>query len=271
MSDAKDNCIDVPAGTALLKQGQSGGSMYIIDSGQIDLIQKTVGGDVVTATLGPGECFGEAALLENATHSDTALANGPSRLLRIDPSAFADMIEHNPQIGVCLIRMFVANQHRIRQRLDEILNALAKSVPVPPEPAPHVASPPASSVPEPEFEPEPEPVAAPPRVGIALRVTSVDQVLLLDPQRDDFLIGRPDPASGTQPEIDLGPYNDAGTLSRRHARILRKEHAYFLCEETATTNGTFINGQRLKTGAAVPLKPGDKLRFGSIEIEVIGA
>ena len=81
-------------------------------------------------------------------------------------------------------------------------------------------------------------------------------MLALDPARDDFLIGRPDPASGTQPEIDLGPYNDAGTLSRRHAKILRKENVCFLCEETATTNGTFINGQRLKTGAAVPLKPG---------------
>ena len=66
MSDAKDNFIDVPEGTALFKQGQIGGSMYIVDSGQIDLIQKTAGGDVVTATLGPGECFGEAALMDNA-------------------------------------------------------------------------------------------------------------------------------------------------------------------------------------------------------------
>lgn len=265
MSDAKDNFIDVPKGTQLFKQGQSGGSIYIVDSGQIDLIQKTVAGDVVTATLGPGECFGEAALLESAKHSETAVANGPARLLRIDPSAFADMIGHNAQIGVTLIRMLVANQHRIRQRLDEVLNALAKTAPPALEPAEHSAPAPAAR------EPAPEPVVASAPVGIGLRVTSVDQMLSIDPQGDEFLIGRPDPASGTQPEIDLGPYNDAGTLSRRHAKILRKEQVYFLCEETATTNGTFINGQRLKTGAAVPLKPGDKLRFGSIEVEVTGA
>lgn len=268
MSDTTDNFIDVAAGTALFKQGQSGGSMYIVDSGQIDLIQKTVAGDVVTATLGPGECFGEAALLEEGKHADTALANGPARLLRINPAVFADMLGHNPQIGVCLIRMLVANQHRIRQRLDEVLIALSKSAPVAQEPAAHAAPPPAPAVEERETE---QPIAAARPPGIALRVTSIDQVLLLDPQRDDFLVGRPDPASGTQPEIDLGPYNDAGTLSRRHAKILHKENVYFLCEETATTNGTFINGQRLKTGAAVPLKPGDKLRFGSIEVEVIGA
>ena len=231
-------------------------------------IQKTVAGDVVTATLGPGECFGEAALLEQGKHADTALANGPARLLRINPAVFDDMLGHNPQIGVCLIRMLVANQHKIRQRLDDVLIAMAKSVPVAEEPSEHSAAPPPPAKKE---SPAEQPVAAAQARGIALRLTSADQVLLLDPQREEFLVGRPDPASGTQPEIDLGPYNDAGTLSRRHAKILRKENVYFLCEETATTNGTFINGQRLKTGAAVPLKPGDKLRFGSIEVEVTGA
>jgi len=40
-------------------------------------------------------------------------------------------------------------------------------------------------------------------------------------------------------------------------------------EEVGTTNGTFVNGERIKTGAAVPLKPRDRLRFGSIEVELI--
>ena len=42
-------------------------------------------------------------------------------------------------------------------------------------------------------------------------------------------------------------------------------------EDATTTNGTYLNDQRLQTGVAVPLKSGDKLRFGSIEVEVVAA
>ena len=93
------------------------------------------------------------------THSETALANGPARLLHIDASAFADMIGHNPQIGVCLIRMLVTNQHRIRQRLDEVLNAMAKSAPALPS-LRHIRHAPALECRSLRPEPEPDVPAA---------------------------------------------------------------------------------------------------------------
>ena len=89
--------------------------------------------------------------------------------------------------------------------------------------------------------------------------------------RTQFLIGRPDPATGTKPEIDLGPFDVQRTLSRRHATLLREDAQYFVREDAATTNGTYLNGERLQTGVAMPVKVGDKLRFGSIEVELIGA
>ena len=100
---------------------------------------------------------------------------------------------------------------------------------------------------------------------MALRVSS-GEMLPLDPALNEFLIGRPDPASGAVPEINLGPFDANRTLSRRHAKILCDGGAYFLREESAS-NGTFVNGERLQPGVNVPIKPGDKLRFGMIEIE----
>jgi pSer/pThr/pTyr-binding forkhead associated (FHA) protein len=94
-------------------------------------------------------------------------------------------------------------------------------------------------------------------------------VLLLDPNRGDFLVGRPDPVTGTQPEVNLGPFDVNRTLSRRHAKIVREGGLYSVREEVGTTNGTFVNGERVKTGVAVPLKARDRLRFGSIEVELI--
>ncbi len=37
-------------------------------------------------------------------------------------------------------------------------------------------------------------------------------------------------------------------------------------EETSTVNGTFVNGTRVTTGNDVPIKPGDTLRFGAVEV-----
>jgi predicted component of type VI protein secretion system len=120
----------------------------------------------------------------------------------------------------------------------------------------------------PPAPPSPPPPAAVAQ-NLALRIVASGQVLLLEPERGEFLVGRPDPVTGIQPEINLGPFDTTRTLSRRHAKILREGGLYFVREEVGTTNGTFVNGERIKTGAAVPLKPGNRLRFGSIEVELI--
>jgi pSer/pThr/pTyr-binding forkhead associated (FHA) protein len=104
-----------------------------------------------------------------------------------------------------------------------------------------------------------------------MRIAANGEVVTLDPMRTQFLIGRPDPATGTKPEIDLGPFDVQRTLSRRHASLLREGAQYSVREDAATTTGTYLNGERLQTGVAMPVKAGDKLRFGSIEVELIGA
>ncbi len=95
------------------------------------------------------------------------------------------------------------------------------------------------------------------------------QRFALESGRDEFLVGRIDPVTGITPEINLGPLDTARTLSRRHAKLLRQGALLFLREEVGTANGTFVNGQRLATGTATPVKPGDRLRFGTIDIELV--
>jgi pSer/pThr/pTyr-binding forkhead associated (FHA) protein len=66
----------------------------------------------------------------------------------------------------------------------------------------------------------------------------------------------------------LGPLDQERTLSRRHAKIVIEGDLAFLREEVGTTNGTYVNGTRLKTGIVRPLNRGDVVRFGSIELDV---
>ena len=114
----------------------------------------------------------------------------------------------------------------------------------------------------------PEPVAAPSAPQhLVLRHLVGGQILPLDAARNEFLVGRADPVTGVTPELDLGAFDTNRTLSRRHAKILRQGALYFVRDEGGA-NGTFVNGERVNPGASVALKPGDKLRFGSVEVEL---
>ncbi|MEP6485601.1 MAG: cyclic nucleotide-binding domain-containing protein [Rudaea sp.] len=269
MSNAKDFFIDVPPGTDVFKEGDIGGEMYIVETGLVELVDRD--GDTV-AKIGPGEFFGEAAI-DGKPHASGAVGIGKTRLLRIERGAFSDVAKQNPEIAVRVLKQVVARY--LQKSAAAQKPKPAKVEQAKPEPA-------KSEAPKPEIAKKPEPVAAPappapPPVpvsppkqkALALRAAGSEQAIALDVSLNEFLIGRPDPASGIDPEVDLGPFDANRTLSRRHAKILREGSLYFLREENGVANGTFLNGERIQTGNKVPIKPGDKLRFGLIDVDVI--
>jgi CRP-like cAMP-binding protein len=263
--DNNESYVEIPAGIAVFKEGEVGGELYIIESGQVELVPRA--GQALTV-LGPGDFLGEMSLLENQPHTVTALAKAKTRLLRIDNAILPEVLSQNGVIGLGLLRQLATRQLQSEQRLREANVELAKlKAASKPEPLPRAADAP---TPVRNIASE-SAVTQPPATRVALRVTGAGQTITLDPARSEFLIGRPDPISGAVPDIDLGSFDGNRTLSRRHARILREGGQYFVREDNATTNGTHINGERLPTGVAAPIKPGDKLHFGSIEVELVSA
>ena len=283
MTNAKDPFVEFAAGAAVFREGDAGGDMFIIESGQIDIVRK-VRGEEPVATLGPGDFFGEMSMLEDQPRFAGAFARTQVRALRIERAAFTDMLKQNVEIAVRIMRKLVGRQRRAEVRAQEAITELARLKASGASAAPgrdatrgQAAPVEAKSRPQPAV-PASVAVAAPPPAAtvaplapqnLALRVVANGQVLLLDPNMDEFLVGRPDPVTGTQPEVNLGPFDINRTLSRRHAKIVRDGGLYSVREEVGTTNGTFVNGERIKTGLAVPLKPRDRVRFGSIEVELI--
>src|SRR5436190_7049393 len=109
----------------------------------------------------------------------------------------------------------------------------------------------------------PPPHDAPPQ-SIALRVTEGPAAgSVLTVADEELLIGRQAPGPGK-----LG--NDI-EISRRHARVTREANGQFLIEDLGSTNGTYVNGERI-VGAQI-LKPGDTLEMGDtkLTVEALGA
>ena len=84
----------------------------------------------------------------------------------------------------------------------------------------------------------------------------------------EIRLGRTDASHGVFPDLDLSP--DGGLqegVSRQHAKIYQ-EGNYLFVEDAGSTNGTFLNNRRLTPHLPSPLRDGDTLRLGRLELLV---
>lgn len=83
--------------------------------------------------------------------------------------------------------------------------------------------------------------------------------------REVNTIGRRSPADGIYPDIDLTDYDPDSYVSRRHAQILKEGFVYSF-EDMGSSNGSFINEERMRKGVRRELKDKDIIRLGRTEV-----
>jgi pSer/pThr/pTyr-binding forkhead associated (FHA) protein len=104
-------------------------------------------------------------------------------------------------------------------------------------------------------------------IKIEVTVKETGRKVLLSADRE-ILVGRLDAAHGIFPELDLTA--DGGLehgVSRRHARIYTREGTCFV-EDLDSTNGTFLNGERITPYLPYAFHDGDSLTFGTMRQQV---
>ena len=89
----------VKAGENLFTEGDYGNSMYLVKSGNIDIM---VGGKLL-ATVGAGEVLGEMALIDQPRRSATAVASTDSELISINEQRFLQLVEKQPVFALAVL------------------------------------------------------------------------------------------------------------------------------------------------------------------------
>jgi CRP/FNR family transcriptional regulator, cyclic AMP receptor protein len=95
---------EIPNGTVVFREGEPGKEMFVIQSGRVAISKKVRDVEKVLAVLGPGEFFGEMAIISNKPRSASAIVEDAARLLVIDPRTFEAMIRGNSEIAVRMIK-----------------------------------------------------------------------------------------------------------------------------------------------------------------------
>ena len=88
--------IDLREGRTLVREGQSGREFFVLIEGTVRVSRK---GRKLT-DLGPGDWFGEIALLTKTSRTATVTATSPLRVLVITDRSFRHVVESMPSIGI---------------------------------------------------------------------------------------------------------------------------------------------------------------------------
>jgi CRP/FNR family transcriptional regulator, cyclic AMP receptor protein len=86
--------LEVEEGKALTREGQSGSEFFVIVDGEVSVTKD--GSEI--RTLGPGDFFGEIALLEDTPRTATVIAKTPLRFFVLTRQAFRSLLAHQPEL-----------------------------------------------------------------------------------------------------------------------------------------------------------------------------
>ena len=116
---------ELPAHTEIFKEGDPGDGIYVIRSGQVEisaLIEQKE--RRVLGRLGPGDFFGEMAVLDSEPRSATATTNQPTSLYFIPRQSMLALLETSPRLAVRLVREFSLRMRDFNRRyIQESLQA----------------------------------------------------------------------------------------------------------------------------------------------------
>ena len=108
---------DYGDGELIVKQGESGDCMYVIQEGEVEVFVTRDGREVSLAIRKRGEFFGEMAIFERENRSASVRARGQARVLTVDRRQLLSRIEDDPALAM---RMIQSMSHRIRDLSGEL-------------------------------------------------------------------------------------------------------------------------------------------------------
>ena len=92
--------LDVEAGKVLCREGETAREFFVIVEGEVEV---TKDGESIR-TLGPGDFFGEVALVEHVSRTATVTARTPLRFFVLTSQAFLGLLDRQPDVERQVLR-----------------------------------------------------------------------------------------------------------------------------------------------------------------------
>jgi CRP-like cAMP-binding protein len=103
----------ITAGQNILVQGAVGAEMFLLKKGRAEI---RVGAEEVEE-IGPGDIFGEMALIDQSTRSATVTAVEDCEVVALDEHRFVELIQDAPYFALDVMRTLVERLRSMNRRL----------------------------------------------------------------------------------------------------------------------------------------------------------
>jgi len=107
--------LHLECGQVLFKNGDTGGSMFVVRSGTLTIRS----GSVVYEDVGPGGMVGEMGIVEsNMPRSAMVYALTPAELVEVDQERFLALVDETPSFALAVMRVLSRRLRRMDDRYE---------------------------------------------------------------------------------------------------------------------------------------------------------
>lgn len=115
------------AGDTLVREGEPGDTIYVVVSGELSVVKRANGGEVLLATVRAGDVLGEIAALLGGGRTAGVRAITDAHLLFVKAKALRAVIQRSPDVALALLRVLA---ERLRAANDYIASMHPHTVPL---------------------------------------------------------------------------------------------------------------------------------------------
>ncbi len=102
----------------VFRQGDIGDCLYVVQEGEVEVIDESGGRETLLRVAGFNEMFGEMAVFEREKRSATIRARGEARILTIDKKNFLRRINEDPSLAFNIVQTM---SRRVRELSAEVV------------------------------------------------------------------------------------------------------------------------------------------------------
>lgn len=124
--------VRMPAGGFFFREGDPAQCMYVLETGCVEVLKQWRGREMSLRRFGPGDCFGEMALIDLVPRSASARAETACVAIEITPADLYRLYQRNTE-QFALIQMNIGREmcRRLRATDELLFQAVMGDLPLP--------------------------------------------------------------------------------------------------------------------------------------------
>ena len=105
------DAVHFQAADVIFHEGSEGHDFYVVLEGEVDIIHN----NHILFTLGPGEIFGEMAIIDSTIRSADAVAKTACKLAVVNEKRFLFMVQQTPYFALTVMKLMSGRMRQLRE------------------------------------------------------------------------------------------------------------------------------------------------------------